>query len=187
VQGLIAARAGGDTVSRARGYLVRLQRRDGSVAYSSGSAQTPVWVTAQALMALRGKPLPLPTVARAKRARAGAAAAGGSGGSDGVAASGGAGTAGGAAAGGGADGAGGAAAEAGGFAGVDATGEATDGTAGLEPEGTTAAALADDATTTAAGSTEEVPLWAGILAALVLLGLLWVLHRFVLPRRADVG
>ncbi|HZB06315.1 MAG TPA: hypothetical protein VE449_06950, partial [Thermoleophilaceae bacterium] len=66
-------------------------------------------------------------------------------------------------------------------------GDAPDGTAGLEPEGTTAAALADDATGTAAESTEEVPLWAGILAALVLLGLLWVLHRFVLPRRADVG
>ena len=185
VQGLIAARAGAGAVSRARGYLVRLQRRDGSVAYSSGSAQTPVWVTAQALMALRGKPLPLPTVARAKRARAGAAAAGGSGGSGGVAATGGAGNGGGA--GGGAGGAGGAAAEVGGVAGVDATGDASGGTAGLEPEGTTAAALADDATSTAAESAEEVPLWAGILAALVLLGLVWVLHRFVLPRRADLG
>jgi hypothetical protein len=30
-----------------------------------------------------------------------------------------------------------------------------------------------------------VPLWAGILAGLILLGLLWVLHKFVLPRRAD--
>ena len=78
-------------------------------------------------------------------------------------------------------------AELGGVGGAGATGEATGGTAVLEPEGTTAAALAEDATSTAAGSTEQVPLWAGILAALVLLGLLWVLHRFVLPHRADVG
>ena len=58
VQGLLAAGAGGATVSRARAYLVRLQRSDGSVAYSSSSAQTPVWVTAQALMALNREPLP---------------------------------------------------------------------------------------------------------------------------------
>ncbi|HET8822456.1 MAG TPA: hypothetical protein VFM57_12985, partial [Thermoleophilaceae bacterium] len=90
-------------------------------------------------------------------------------------------------AGGGAGGPGGAAAEAAGAAGVEAPGDATDGSAGLEPEGTTAAALADDATTTAAESTDEVPVWAGILAALVLLGLVWVLQRFVLPRRADLG
>ena len=56
VQGLLAAGARrGATVSRARAYLVRLQRSDGSVAYSSSSAQTPVWVTAQALMALNGQ------------------------------------------------------------------------------------------------------------------------------------
>ena len=55
VQGLIAAGAGGGAVSRARSYLVRLQRGDGSVAYSSSSTQTPVWVTAQALMALAGQ------------------------------------------------------------------------------------------------------------------------------------
>jgi hypothetical protein len=30
-----------------------------------------------------------------------------------------------------------------------------------------------------------VPLWAGILAALGLIGLFYVLYRFVLPRRAD--
>ena len=45
------ARASG-TVSRALGYIRRLQRGDGSVAYSRSSTQTPVWVTAQALLAL---------------------------------------------------------------------------------------------------------------------------------------
>jgi energy-coupling factor transport system substrate-specific component len=70
VQGLVAAKAGGATLSRALAYLRGLQRRDGSVAYSSSSSQTPVWVTAQALMALERAPLPIATVARAKRARA---------------------------------------------------------------------------------------------------------------------
>ena len=80
IQGLLAAGAGGAAVSRARAYLVRLQRSDGSVAYSSSSAQTPVWVTAQALMALNGKPLPLAAVPRSKRARAKAASDGAGGG-----------------------------------------------------------------------------------------------------------
>jgi prenyltransferase beta subunit len=70
VQGLVAVNAGGATLSRALAYLRGLQRRDGSVAYSSTSRQTPVWVTAQALMALERTPLPIATVPRAKRARA---------------------------------------------------------------------------------------------------------------------
>ena len=72
VQGLVAVNAGGATLSRALGYLRGLQRRDGSVAYSSTSRQTPVWVTAQALMALERKPLPIATAPRAKRAGAAA-------------------------------------------------------------------------------------------------------------------
>jgi hypothetical protein len=32
-----------------------------------------------------------------------------------------------------------------------------------------------------------VPVWAGVLAALGLLALLGALHRFVLPRRAELG
>lgn len=79
VQGLLAVgrrpgrfRAGGRTPIA---YLRALQRPDGSVRYSRTSAQTPVWVTAQALMALRRKPFPLGTVARERRARAGAAGA----------------------------------------------------------------------------------------------------------------
>ncbi|HYN90420.1 MAG TPA: prenyltransferase/squalene oxidase repeat-containing protein, partial [Thermoleophilaceae bacterium] len=67
IQGLLAAGAANGTVSRSRAYLLRLQRADGSVAYSPTGAQTPVWVTAQALMALEGRPLPLASVPRKKR------------------------------------------------------------------------------------------------------------------------
>ncbi len=70
VQGLVAVNAGGATLSRALAYVRGLQRRDGSVAYSSTSRQTPVWVTAQALMALEPTPLPIAAVPRAKRASA---------------------------------------------------------------------------------------------------------------------
>lgn len=40
-------------------YLERMRRPDGSLRYSARYAVTPVWVTAQALPALAGKPLPL--------------------------------------------------------------------------------------------------------------------------------
>ena len=66
VQGLVAVGASGRAVKRARRYLIRLQRPDGSVAYSRTSLQTPVWVTAQALAALRRKPLPLARVPRVR-------------------------------------------------------------------------------------------------------------------------
>jgi energy-coupling factor transport system substrate-specific component len=69
VQGLVAASAGGPVVTRALTYIRRLQRRDGSVAYSRTSRQTPVWVTAQALMALERQPLPLAPVPRGERTR----------------------------------------------------------------------------------------------------------------------
>ena len=48
-------------------YITGLQRRDGHISYSRTSDQTPVWVTAQALTALRRKPFPLATVPRKKR------------------------------------------------------------------------------------------------------------------------
>ena len=67
VQGLVAAGAGGATLSRSLAYLGALQRSDGSIAYSSSSSQTPVWVTAQALMALERAPLPLAAVPRRER------------------------------------------------------------------------------------------------------------------------
>ncbi len=75
VQGLVAAHAGSEVAARAIAYLKRLQRADGSIRYSRTSAQTPVWVTAQALMALRRKPLPIATAPRRKhRSHASAAA-----------------------------------------------------------------------------------------------------------------
>jgi hypothetical protein len=184
VQGLVAVGAGGGTVLRARSYLVGLQRGDGSIAYSSSSNQTPVWVTAQALMALKGKPLPIASAPRRHRQRAAATAKSGDGGGaksgGGKSKSGGSGKGGGAAAGTGipADEPG-----VGAAGGAAATGEAIP-----ESEGTTATALAQKAATQGATKgPEPVPLWAGILAALGLVALLWVLHRFVLPRRADVG
>jgi energy-coupling factor transport system substrate-specific component len=75
VQGLVAAHAGSGVAARATAYLKRLQRADGSIRYSRTSAQTPVWVTAQALMALRRKPLPIATAPRKKRRSHAAAAA----------------------------------------------------------------------------------------------------------------
>ena len=78
VQGLVAAgrdpgrfREGGRSPLA---YLRSLQNADGSVDYSRASSQTPVWVTAQAVMALERKPLPLAVVPR-RRAR-GAVASG---------------------------------------------------------------------------------------------------------------
>jgi prenyltransferase beta subunit len=68
VQGLIAASVSPGTLHR-RGapsplaYLQSLIAPDGHVRYSRGSDQTPVWVTAQAVMALAGKALPLAPVA----------------------------------------------------------------------------------------------------------------------------
>ena len=44
----------------ATAYLARLRRPDGSYRYSSAYATTPVWVTAQVLAAVAGRPLPLP-------------------------------------------------------------------------------------------------------------------------------
>jgi energy-coupling factor transport system substrate-specific component len=68
VQGLSAA---GEDVSAVKhagsrsplGYLESLMAPDGSVRYSRTSAQTPVWVTSEALAALAGKPFPIGPVA----------------------------------------------------------------------------------------------------------------------------
>jgi len=178
VQGLLAVGAGGDAVSRARAYLVRLQRRDGSVAYSSTSSQTPVWVTAQALMALEGKPLPLAAVPRkTRRARASAAASDGGGG--------GASPSGGGKPGGSKQGAGaGGAAAAGGGAGTGAVGGVTVGAepSATAPEGGSALGV-DSAPKSGAAEVKPVPVWAALLALAAVLGLLWGLHRYVLPGR----
>jgi energy-coupling factor transport system substrate-specific component len=67
VQGLIAA--GADATAPLR-YLSSLVAADGHVRYSRAIDQTPVWVTAEALMALAHKPLPLAAVPRAPAHRA---------------------------------------------------------------------------------------------------------------------
>jgi len=181
IQGLLAVGSGGGAVSRAQNYLAARQRGDGSIAYSSSSTQTPVWVTAQALMALEGEALPVATAARKERSRAKSSSKkkGGDGKGGGAGANGGGGKAG--------TGGGAGAVGAGGVPGVGAAGDpAAGGDPGLEPEGTTAETLVDTATgRTAASRAEPVPLWAGILGGLGLIALLWALHRFVLPRRPD--
>jgi energy-coupling factor transport system substrate-specific component len=91
VQGLVAAgrdprrfkRAGHSPLR----YLRSLQQRDGSVRYSRTSAQTPVWVTAQALDALARRAFPLRPLASSppprRSARRGAGGSGGHSGNDG--------------------------------------------------------------------------------------------------------
>ena len=190
VQGLLAARTGAGAVSRARSYLTHRQRGDGGISYSSSSNQTPVWVTAQALMALNGKPLPIATAPRKKHsaAKASAKSTDGNGGAAAPARGGaGSGGSGGAAAGGGAAATNGDLPD--GEPGVGAAGgAAATGEAVPEAEGTTATALAANAAKSgAAESPKPVPLWAGILAAVGLAALLYLLHRFVLPRRPDAA
>jgi prenyltransferase beta subunit len=78
VQALVAAGRNPDRVRRDGSrspiaYLKRLMGPDGAVRYSRTSAQTPVWVTAQALAALARRPLPLAPVRH--RATIGTAAA----------------------------------------------------------------------------------------------------------------
>ncbi len=86
VQGLVAARALGSLDADPLVYLRRLQRRDGRVSYSRTSDQTPVWVTAQALAAIRRKAFPIAPVRSAAAGTPSSAVAepaGGSGGDGG--------------------------------------------------------------------------------------------------------
>ena len=68
VQGVIGVGRSAGTLRRgsktAIGYIRSLQSSNGSIRYSRRSTQTPVWVTADALRALAGKPFPLRPVAR---------------------------------------------------------------------------------------------------------------------------
>jgi prenyltransferase beta subunit len=73
IQGLIAAGADPDRLHRAGAqaptdYLRSLEAPDGHIRYSRSSDQTPVWVTAEAIMALDGKALPIQAPARSKPA-----------------------------------------------------------------------------------------------------------------------
>jgi len=74
VQGLVATGRDPDSVHRGggrspMGYLRSLQQSDGSVRYSPTSAQTPVWVTAQALTALARAPFPIRAPVRGQGGR----------------------------------------------------------------------------------------------------------------------
>lgn len=74
VQGLVAARAPLSSLAASPiRYLRGLQRRDGHFSYSRSSDQTPVWVTAQALAAIRRRALPLAPPRKRRRARTAAA------------------------------------------------------------------------------------------------------------------
>jgi energy-coupling factor transport system substrate-specific component len=53
------AAAGRKPASAAYRYLARLKQADGSYRYSARYAVTPVWVTAQVVLALAGRPFPL--------------------------------------------------------------------------------------------------------------------------------
>jgi energy-coupling factor transport system substrate-specific component len=79
VQGVIAIGRSAGTLKRngrsALAYIRSLQTSSGMVRFSRTSSQTPVWVTAQAIPALAGKPFPLRPVARVRRADAGGGAA----------------------------------------------------------------------------------------------------------------
>src|SRR5690606_36033548 len=74
VQGLVAAGVPPGRVARAGrsglDYLARMQGGDGSYRYSSSSSQTPVWVTAQALLAISREALPVEHVPRSRDGRA---------------------------------------------------------------------------------------------------------------------
>ena len=84
VQGLVAAGRKPGAFKRhghaPLSYLRSLQQKDGSIRYSRVSAQTPVWVTAQALDALEQKAFPLAPAPRAARAHRPKPAPGASGG-----------------------------------------------------------------------------------------------------------
>jgi energy-coupling factor transport system substrate-specific component len=72
VQGILAAGAAPSSFRRGGrtpvAYLRSLQHRDGSFRYSRSSAQTPVWVTAQVVAALKRKTFPLRPPRRRERA-----------------------------------------------------------------------------------------------------------------------
>jgi energy-coupling factor transport system substrate-specific component len=82
VQGLVAAHGSGSAISKGIAYLARRQEDDGHYRYSSGSDQTPVWVTAQALSAVTRKPFPLRVVPRAPKSGDGPVGSDGPGGTE---------------------------------------------------------------------------------------------------------
>ncbi len=65
VQGLAAIGGGAHSIHGALGYLGHLRAPDGHYRYSASSDQTPIWVTAQVLLAVERRPFPLAAVPRA--------------------------------------------------------------------------------------------------------------------------
>jgi prenyltransferase beta subunit len=72
VQGILAVGAQADSVRTGGNspydYLAARQANDGHYRYSSSSNQTPIWVTAQVLVAVAGKSFPLTPPTRTKQA-----------------------------------------------------------------------------------------------------------------------
>jgi energy-coupling factor transport system substrate-specific component len=72
VQGLVAAGVPPGRVARAGrsglDFLARMQNGNGSYSYSTSSDQTPVWVTAQSLLAVSREALPIEPVPRSRGA-----------------------------------------------------------------------------------------------------------------------
>jgi len=79
VQGVVATGRNPDSLKRGgntpTGYLVSLQTANGAVRYSRTSAQSPVWVTGEALVAFSRKSLPIAPVPLKKKAKTAAAPA----------------------------------------------------------------------------------------------------------------
>ncbi len=83
VQGLLAAGGSDGAVDQALDHLDSRRSGDGHYRYSRTSDQTPVWVTAQALLAIEHQPFPVPPAARRPSESTGSDGASGDGGSGG--------------------------------------------------------------------------------------------------------
>ena len=83
VQGLAAIGGAAHSIHNALGYLGHLRAPDGHYRYSASSDQTPIWVTAQVLLAVERRPFPLAAVPRAPTRNRGADARSGAGGGEG--------------------------------------------------------------------------------------------------------
>ena len=84
VQGLVGDRLRRPARSTRRSdYLGRLRAADGHYRYSASSDQTPVWVTAQVLLAVERQPFPLPAAPPGRPARSATGSGGGGSGDSG--------------------------------------------------------------------------------------------------------
>jgi Prenyltransferase and squalene oxidase repeat len=160
VQGLLAAGTSPSSV-RTGGrspldYIASVQARDGHYRYSAATDQTPVWVTAQALMAVESMPFPFAEISSGSSGGGGSGRSGASGGG-----SSGAGAA-----------AGGAKASGGGSPDAQAAAGGTPAVAAVAPE-TSPARFESDG-----GDPDRTPLFAAIgVGLLIIAGAVYVLQR----------